>query len=190
MKKIFVLILLFLIPISNKLLAQDWALKTNTLSAVYGTLNLGVEYSLGMKSSIDLSYSVRPWERKENHVNKYWLIQSEYRYWTCQKFNGHFFGAYVNGAQYNVGGKKMPFGLFPSIKKYRYEGWMTGVGISYGYHFMINKNWNIGASLGVGYELIRYDKFRSPQVCAERIESGYYHYFGPTRTLIEIAYIF
>ena len=42
------------------------------------------------KSTFDLSGSIRPWKRTEGYVNKYWLIQPEYRYWTCQKFNGSF----------------------------------------------------------------------------------------------------
>ena len=93
--------------------AQKTAVKSNLLSAANGALNAGVEYAFGLKSTFDLSGSIRPWKRTEGYVNKYWLIQPEYRYWTCQKFNGSFWGAYLNGAQFNVGGKKMPFGLFP-----------------------------------------------------------------------------
>ena len=93
--------------------AQKMAVKSNLLSAANGALNAGVEYAFGSKSTFDLSGSIRPWKRTEGYVNKYWLIQPEYRYWTCQKFNGSFWGAYLNGAQFNVGGKKMPFGLFP-----------------------------------------------------------------------------
>ena len=64
--------------------------KSNLLSAANGALNAGVEYAFGPKSTFDLSGSIRPWKRTEGYVNKYWLIQPEYRYWTCQKFNGSF----------------------------------------------------------------------------------------------------
>lgn len=86
--------------------AQKMAVKSNLLSAANGALNAGVEYAFGSKSTFDLSGSIRPWKRSEGYVNKYWLIQPEYRYWTCQKFNGSFWGAYLNGAQFNVGGKR------------------------------------------------------------------------------------
>lgn len=86
--------------------AQKTAVKSNLLSAANGALNAGVEYAFGPKSTFDLSGSIRPWKRTEGYVNKYWLIQPEYRYWTCQKFNGSFWGAYLNGAQFNVGGKR------------------------------------------------------------------------------------
>ena len=84
--------------------AQKMAVKSNLLSAANGALNAGVEYAFGSKSTFDLSGSIRPWKRSEGYVNKYWLIQPEYRYWTCQKFNGSIWGAYLNGAQINVGG--------------------------------------------------------------------------------------
>lgn len=70
--------------------AQKTAVKSNLLSAANGALNAGVEYAFGPKSTFDLSGSIRPWKRTEGYVNKYWLIQPEYRYWTCQKFNGSF----------------------------------------------------------------------------------------------------
>ena len=79
--------------------AQKTAVKSNLLSAANGALNAGVEYAFGPKSTFDLSGSIRPWKRTEGYVNKYWLIQPEYRYWTCQKFNGSFWGAYLNGDQ-------------------------------------------------------------------------------------------
>ena len=139
--------------------AQKTAVKSNLLSAANGALNAGVEYAFGPKSTFDLSGSIRPWKRTEGYVNKYWLIQPEYRYWTCQKFNGSFWGAYLNGAQFNVGGKKMPFGLFPWLKEHRYAGWLAGGGISYGYHILLNRHWNIEVSVGVGYEYIDYKKY-------------------------------
>ena len=164
--------------------AQKTAVKSNLLSAANGALNAGVEYAFGPKSTFDLSGSIRPWKRTEGYVNKYWLIQPEYRYWTCQKFNGSFWGSYLNGAQFNVGGKKMPFGLFPWLKEHRYAGWLAGGGISYGYHIMLNRHWNIEVSVGVGYEYIDYKKYKCPDVCAELLEKGHYHYFGPSRACL------
>jgi len=29
------------------------------------------------------------------------VLQPEYKYWTCQKYNGLFWGGYLNGAQFN-----------------------------------------------------------------------------------------
>lgn len=170
--------------------AQQMAVKSNLLSAANGALDAGVEYALGPKSTFDLSGSIRPWKRSEGYVNRYWLIRPEYRHWTCQKFNGTFWGAYLNGAQFNVGGKKMPFGLFPWLKEHRYAGWLAGAGISYGYHWMPDRHWNIEAAIGVGYEYIDYKKYKCPDVCSELLKAGRYHYFGPSRASVSIVYLF
>ncbi len=39
---------------------------------------------------------------------------------------------------YNVAKARLPFGLFKGIRSERYEGDFTGVGISYGYHFILS----------------------------------------------------
>ena len=156
------------------------------------TVRLNAGCGICLRSQIHIRF-VRQHTPVETHgriVNKYWLIQPEYRYWTCRKFNGSFWGAYLNGAQFNVGGKKMPFGLFPWLKEHRYAGWLAGGGISYGYHIMLNRHWNIEVSVGVGYEYIDYKKYKCPDVCAELLEKGHYHYFGPSRASLSIVYIF
>lgn len=181
---------ILLLSAASAVQAQDIAVKSNLLSAANGALNGGIEYAFGPKSTFELSGSIRPWKRSEGYVNHYWLIQPEYRYWTCQKFNGSFWGAYINGAQFNVGGKKMPFGLFPWLKEHRYAGWMTGVGISYGYQFMLNKHWNIETAIGVGYEYIYYKKYQCPDVCSSVLNTDHYHYFGPSKASISVVYVF
>ena len=113
--------------------SQKVAVRLNALPATDGAFGAGVSYGIGNKSTVELAGSLRPWKRSEMYVNRYWLIQPEYKYWTCQKFNGFFWGGYLNGAQFNVGGKKLPFGIFADLKKYRYEGWLIGGGISCGH---------------------------------------------------------
>lgn len=97
--------------------AQKTAVKSNLLSAANGALNAGVEYAFGPKSTFDLSGSIRPWKRTEGYVNKYWLIQPEYRYWTCQKFNGSFWGSYLNGAIVQRRRKKDAFRTLPLAER-------------------------------------------------------------------------
>ncbi len=75
----------------------------------------------------------------EGYVNKYWLIQPNTAIGLCQKFNGSFWGAYLNGAQFNVEGKDA-FRTLPWLKEHRYAGWLAGGGISYGYHIMLNRH--------------------------------------------------
>ena len=41
----------------------------------------------------------------------HWLVQPELRYWTCDVFNGWFFGLHALGGQINIGGDDVPFVL-------------------------------------------------------------------------------
>ena len=170
--------------------SQKVAVRLNALPATDGAFGAGVSYGIGNKSTVELAGSLRPWKRSEMYVNRYWLIQPEYKYWTCQKFNGFFWGGYLNGAQFNVGGKKLPFGIFADLKKYRYEGWLIGGGISCGYHWMLNDHWNVETSLGVGYDFIRYKQYNCVRKCAGLRNKGQYHYIGPSKASVSLVYLF
>ena len=169
--------------------SQKTAISVNALPAIDGAFSGGISYALGNKTTVELTGSLRPWKRKEEYVNRYWLLQPEFKYWTCQKFNGTFWGVYINGAQFNIGGKKLPFGLFSKLKENRYEGWLTGVGISYGYHWLLSKHWNIETSIGLGYEFIRYKQYGC-EWCAQLKGKGNHHYIGPSKAAINLVYLF
>ena len=79
--------------------SQKVAVRLNALPATDGAFGAGVSYGIGNKSTVELAGSLRPWKRSEMYVNRYWLIQPEYKYWTCQKFNGFFWGGYLNAIQ-------------------------------------------------------------------------------------------
>ena len=68
--------------------SQRVAVSVNALPAIDGAFEAGVSYAIRNKSTVELTGSLRPWKREEKYVNRYWLIQPEYKYWTCQKFNG------------------------------------------------------------------------------------------------------
>ena len=53
------------------------------------------------------------------------------------------FGKY--GGQYNVGNMKFPLGILPSTKDYRYEGYYYGVGLAYGYQWLLSNRWSLEA---------------------------------------------
>lgn len=183
------LLLFFLLSCLN-CYSQRVAVRVNALPAIDGAFGGGISYAIGNKSTIELAGSLRPWKRDEMYVNRYWLLQPEYKFWTCQKYNGFFWGVYLNGAQFNVGGKTLPFGLFSKLKRYRYEGWLAGGGISGGYHWMLNDHWNIEFSLGVGYDYISYKQYNCVGECAGLRKKGDYHYIGPGKASISLVYLF
>lgn len=174
--------------------AQKAVLKTNLLSDLTATANLGVEFGLSPKWTMDVSASLNAWTFSDNKKWKRLMLQPEVRYWMCQRFNGSFWGAHLLGGIYNIGNVDADFKFlgtdFGQLKDYRYEGWMVGAGISYGYHWMLSRRWSLEAEIGIGYIYTQADKFECPE-CGEKIESKKpHHYFGPTKAAVNLVYVF
>ena len=190
------LFLLTLAALSFSVRAQKTAVKTNLLYDATSTLNLGVEFGLSTKWTLDISGNYNPWEFGDNRKMKHWLVQPELRYWLCEKFNGHFLGLHMHGEQYNWGGM-LPWGFSNGkmfgiesrqMSQYRYEGWLSGVGISYGYQWILGNRWNLEASLGIGYAHLSYGKYNSEK-CGDKLGDERRNYFGPTKASISLIYI-
>ena len=191
--KRLLLILLFFGGVSiYPLMAQKVALKTNGAYWVTGTPNLSVEFGLANRSTLDFGGGYNPWNlnglKNDNKKLVHWLGMLEYRYWFCQKFNGHFLGVHALGTQYNISGRELLiFGK--GSKDYRYEGWGAGAGISYGYQLVLGRHWNIEGNIGIGYVRFGYDKYKCPK-CSEKEGSPQSDYFGPTKCGISVVYAF
>lgn len=173
---------------------QNAVVKSNLLYDATTTLNLGVEFPLARKWTFDLSANFNGWQFADNKKWKQLSVQPELRYWPCERFNGHFWGAHLLGGIYNFGNLDMDFTLFGTdfgqLKNHRYEGWMAGAGISYGYHWMLSRRWSLEAEIGIGYVYTRADKYECPR-CGDKIEHDKpHHYFGPTKTAINLIYVF
>lgn len=172
----------------------DFAIKTNLLYGI-GTLtpNLGAEMGLGQRSTIDLWGAFNPWNLNGNRNNNkklvHWLIQPEYRWWLCERFNGHYFGAHPFFGMYNISRHKIPLLLERGSENFRYQGNIFGAGISYGYHLMLDKNWNIQFNIGLGFGVMNYTKYECPK-CGAEIGKFTRYYFGPTKMGISLVYVF
>lgn len=181
------LYIIFLL-VSVSLSAQKAVLKTNLLYDATATFNLGAEFGLSPKWTLDLSANYNPFSFSDNKKWKHWMAQPEARYWFCERFNGHFVGAHLLGGQFNVGNVKFPLGVYPSTKDYRYEGWYAGAGLVYGYQWILGNRWSIEAALGLGYVHSVYDKYDCPH-CGEWRGDGHKNYFGPTKAAVSLIYV-
>lgn len=172
-------------------MAQTVGLKTNFAHwAVAGTPNADLEFALSRKLTLEVGGGYNAFEFSDYKKFKHWLVQPELRYWTCETFNGHFFGLHGLAAEYNVGGFDWPIGRLKDIKEHRYEGSAYGGGISYGYQWPIARRFNLELNLGVGYALLKYDKFECVK-CGEKLEEDVKeNYFGVTKAAISLIYLF
>ena len=163
MKKSLCIIFLF---IGISLSAQDISLKTNLLYDISTTFNLGAEFRLAPKWTLDVSANYNPFTFSDSKKWKHWMAQPEARYWLCEAFNGHFFGLHLLGGQFNVGNVKFPLGIYPTTKDYRYEG----------YYY------------GAGYVQNHYDKYDCPK-CGEWKEKNDKGYFSVTKAAVSLIYV-
>ena len=197
-KKWILLLLVLFTGWLNPVFGQKVGIKTNLLYDATSTINLGVEVALGRRVTLDVSGNLNPWSFRDNRKMKHILVQPEIRWWTCERYNGHFLGLHGHWAHYNWGGM-LPWGvrtgkMFGSIENRaimdnRYQGWLAGGGITYGYQWMLGKHWNFEASIGVGYAYLKYDKYPCHK-CGRKIGEEDKHYFGPTKAALSLIYLF
>lgn len=174
---------------SASLSAQKFALKNNLVYDATLTPNLAFELGLGPKTTLELGGGYQWWDYNEDPGKKFrhYLIQPELRFWSCERFNGFFWGIHLHGGEFNVAGIKLPFGAFPSLKDHRYEGYFYGAGVSIGNQWILGKRWNLEASIGAGYARYHYDKFKCGN-CGEFLKDGDKNYFGVTRATLSFIY--
>ena len=173
--------------------ARDLALKTNILYDAALTVNLGGEVALAPKWSFDLSGNLNAWTVK-GHKWKHWMVQPEARYWFCQELQGHFVGAHALGGQYNVGNIDLDFKMlgtdFRNLKDRRYQGWYGGLGVAYGYSWILGRHWNLEAELGLGWIYTKYDVYPCAKCGTKLAKDRSHNYFGPTKVALNIVHVF
>ena len=140
MRKFVLLLLLGTMLGAGSAVAQKVAVKTNIPYWATTTPNLGFEFGLGARTTLDISGGYNFWtlNREANRKIKHFVVMPEVRWWLCERFNGHFFGLHAGYTEYNISNVRIPFRP-ASSKDHRYQGWGAGVGISYGYSWIIGR---------------------------------------------------
>jgi outer membrane protein OmpA-like peptidoglycan-associated protein len=188
------LILAFLFP-ACRVQAQDKipetdsvgvvSLKTNLLYDATATLNLGIEVSVGPHWSIELPVNYNPWTLGGGRKIKHWMVQPALRYWTDQSFKGSFFGAHAHTGQYNI--------AHIGSGERRYQGWLAGGGLSYGYRWNWSKHWGVEAEIGLGYARLDYSEYDISggcRSCGSLVRRDTRNYFGVTKAALSFIYTF
>lgn len=183
-----------LLTTHNVLTAQNAAIKTNLLYDASATVNLGAEFGVAPRWSVDLSANLNAWDIAGDARWRHWLFQPELRYWFCDRFSRHFLGLHGVVGQYNLG--NIPNNLsflgqnFAVLTDRRFQGWAFGAGLAYGYAWALGRHWNLEFELGLGYARFNYDTYEC-SVCRKKIaENGTHDYVGPTKAAINLVYVF
>lgn len=193
MKKQIIVLIVCLITAASASAQGEVGIKTNLLYGGYTlTPNIGLEIGLGKRTTLDISggYNWLNLDGAKNNNKKlvHWMVQPEFRYFLCEKFNGHFFGVHALYSQYNIGGHNLPMLFGKGSKDFRHQGWAAGAGVSYGYQLMLGRSWNLEFNIGVGYAQLKYDKYNCPK-CGDKVGTETKHYFGPTKAGVSLIWI-
>ena len=172
MKRYLIIAVLFFLASAGTASAQKLAVKTNALYWGTATPNLGLEYAMADRWTLELEGGYNPWtfDSEKNMKIKHWLVSPEVRYWLCESFLGHFVGINGNYTLFNISGIPTP-GVFidlssntdskTDLKDSRVQGWAVGAGVTYGYAFPIARRWNMELTLGYGIWYTEYGQYES-----------------------------
>ena len=135
----FVFVAVLLIATRTSLNAQRVAVSTNLLEDVILTPNVGVEIVLADRQSITFDASCSPYKLSQKFFNKCMTFRAGYKYWFNQALYAHYLGVDLVASSSDSG-----LGKLSSRDEY------IGIGIGYGYSFIVGKKLNIVPHLGVG----------------------------------------
>ena len=141
MKKILILILLMSGCFILESYAQKVALKSNLLYDATATMNLGLEFGLARKWTLDVPVNYNPWKPDNGRRLRHWGIQPEIRYWFCERFNRTFIGLHGHYADFNIGGWPDWSFVSGNMQQNRYQGHLYGAGFSVGHSWILKKRW-------------------------------------------------
>ena len=141
---------------------QKIAVKTNLLYDIPAlTANAGVEFGLAPRWTLDVSANL---------------------------------GAHLLGGQFNIGGVKNHIHFlgsdFSQVGYRRYQGWMIGAGVAYGYAWILGKHWNVEGEIGLGWIYTRYDSYPCANCGKKLAKNKTHNYVGPTKAAVNLVYTF
>ncbi|MDE7437507.1 MAG: DUF3575 domain-containing protein [Muribaculaceae bacterium] len=171
-----------------------FAVSSNALYWLTATPNVGAEWAASARVSFAASFGYNALNLPSsfgvrggasNPKLRHWLLTQESRLWMRRVFEGSYFGLHLMGGKYNVGGLRFP-GI---LRDYRYQGYLLGAGVSYGYEWRLADNWRIGASIGAGWVYLNYSKNNCGS-CGTRLSHRARNLATITKASISFTYIF
>lgn len=156
--------------------AQYSAIRVNTLGLATGTINVGVDVAVADKWSIDFSAYYNPIPK----INTL-AFTAGVRRWRFEPHVGAFWGLHSTTARYDIGNNTN-----------HYKGWLSGVGATYGYSWMLSTRWNFTLEGGLGVFYMQ-DK-KQARYTPPMDDIFIYHYrrvvVAPSKLEISFSYLF
>ncbi len=165
-----------------------FSIKTNALGLAGTIANIGAEFELTKRLSLDIPVYFSPYNLgKDTRKLRVSMVQPELRYWFQRTggLSGQFIGLHAHYGYFNV--------AWDTPKRYQDNTPVVGAGISYGYVTPLAGRWTIGFVAGGGYARLRYNIYENTPVGpkhGELIGTGKKDYWGVTKAEVSISYKF
>lgn len=170
-----------LIAARPSLSAQRIAVTTNLLEDALLTPNVGVDIVVADRQSLTFDTSFAPYKLSPKFSNKRMTLRTGYKYWFNQAFYAHYLGLDAVFSSSDV-----CIGRASSRDEY------IGIGIGYGYSFIIGKRLNIVPSVGLGVSYGKsYDGYDHMVRPGEGVDATFITGFKPilTRLSVTLQYV-
>lgn len=161
----FLLVLLLLVGAKTSLNAQRIALTSNVLEDIVLTPNIGVDIVVSDRQSLTLDTSIAPYKVSNNFYNKCMTFRAGYKFWLDQAFYAHYIGVDAIASSSDF-----------KILNTNFKSEYVGLGVGYGYSFILGKRMNfvpcIGVGLAYGKSYEGYDHMVKPGVGVEALATN------------------
>lgn len=161
MKKLFFAMLLLFVTVCQ---SQTY-IKANVFTTLLTIPNVGIETSIGKKSTIQVDALGSLWKSINGKPREFYTVTAEYRYHFKEKYNGFYAGAHIGGSAFN-------FQKWNYLNTDLYEkGLGYFIGSTIGYQVKINDKFLLDCYLGggwhqgfyKGYSISTGDRYESAQ---------------------------
>lgn len=154
--------------------AQRAAISTDLLKWATLSPNISADVVLSSHISLNVEGSFNPLNStyKDGLRAEHVMFSPELRYWFKRPLYSHYIGLNAMAVIYNV-----------ELDGKRYKGQAGGIGLGYGYSFIIAKRWNLTPYVGFGFGYAQ--EYVNPELGADSsVKAG----FMPMLTKLGVAF--
>lgn len=156
--------------------AQRLAIRTNVPEWGVLSPNLGLEFALNSKLSLECTGALCPFRFKDDLYFKHARAQTELKYWFENILAHHYVGLMGFYSSFDV-----------DLRKKGAFGDSYAFGLTYGYDWVLSRRWNIEFSAGLGAIHYRIAHYVPPAPHAQPDDSGWKA--APVKLGISFVYI-
>lgn len=170
-------LILISLTFSMNCFSQRVGIKTNTLYWATASPNLGVEFRLSRHFTLNIEGMGNLLEGKKFRTHTATVIP-EGRYWfSARPQAGHFVGVMGTGSLFQW-----------KLNNTFHKGDVVGLGLTYGYSFVLSKRWSLEATLGAGWAHFREIKYKAGEKAPNQINNSK-DLFAPLKAGLTFVYL-